>query len=121
MSGVEDCPPYDWLCSLQAEVADLHGKNTAACVRISELEAEVAQLRGEDGGCLQGLQRLSEHVRSMFGKSITTMEQFSRRLADVEVLKEEKGKRLKALEDDVNQLKGEAGGWKRARGSIGGF
>ena len=57
------------------------------------------------------------------GKVINTMEQWKNRLEEVEKLKEEKGKRLKALEDSVRQLQApcEASGSKRARGSMGGW
>jgi len=70
MSGVVADPAvYEWLCSLEEQLGSLRAQNMENRMRIGQLEAEIVLLRREDEGCMQGLQRLSDHVRSMFGKA----------------------------------------------------
>ena len=130
MSRVPNVAVYAQLCALESRIVMLEAERADDRIRISQLEAEIAELRGKVsavetaerfGVVWERLGILSTHMRSMFGKTITSLEGYSKRLRDVETLNQEKGLRLQRLEEDVAVLKGEAPGCKRARCSAGGY
>jgi len=135
MSSIaDDAAVFEWLCALETRVVILEAEKAdveaADRIRIDKLEAEIAELSAKVsaveaaercGGCFDRLAKLSTYARDVCGRCIDQLEKLGNRMRDVETLKQEKGKRLKSLEDDVAVMKGEAAGWKRARGSAGGF
>ena len=133
-SFADESTVYEWLCTLETRVVMLEAEKAdveaADRIRIDKLEAEIAELSAKVsaveaaercGGCFERLEKVSTYMRDCFGKVVTQLERLTNRMREVETLKQEKGKRLQSLEEDVAVLKGEAAGWKRARGSVGGF